>query len=433
VTAVPPLYEVDGRGRLTLRPNPAQLAVQDSRARITALICGTGAGKTSWGPWWTYFLVYGDGVKPGLGGGDYLAVSATYKLMTRKMLPELTSVFCHTLNRGRYWPSSQIMELADPYGRFLAKSASDQMWGRIILGSAQNSDSLESATAKGAWCDECGQDGFRLESWQAILRRIGFYLGPAFLGTTPYNLGWLKTEILDRWLAGDPDYLVIQAPSTVNPAYSVAEYERARRTMAAPKFNMFYNGLFDRPEGLIYKSFTDDLLVDDFEIPQGWPVWVGLDFGAVHTALLGIARNPDNGVLYIFHEKLDGDKATKKHAAEALDWAKRYNVVAWMGGSASETQSRMDWQAEGVPVLPPIINDVEVGIDRVYEKFATKTIRVFKSLRGMRDELGTYGREIDDNGQVTPKIKYKSKFHRLDALRYDIQAATFYDGGDLMT
>lgn len=421
MTAVPPLYEVDAGGRLTLRPNPAQIAVQDSRARITALICGTGAGKTSWGPWWLYFSIYGDGDRmPGLGGGDYLAVSATYKLMTRKMLPELTSVFCHTLNRGRYWPSSQIMELADPYGKFLAKTANDKMWGRIILGSAQNSDSLESATAKAAWLDECGQDGFRLESWQAILRRLGFYEGPAFLGSTPYNLGWLKVEILDRWLAGDPDYMVIQAPSTVNPAYSRKEYERARRTMVLSKFNMFYNGIFDRPEGLIYGSFTDELLVDDFEIPQSWPVWVGIDPGAVNTARIAVARNLDNGVLYIFSESLEGGKSTGEHVKDALAWASRYNVVGWFGGSASETQFRTDWQAAGIHVQQPPVGDVEAGIDRVYAQFAAKTIRVTRGMRGMRDELGTYSRETDANGKTTEKIKNKADFHRLDALRYVI-------------
>ena len=41
--------------------------------------------------------------------------------------------------------------------------------------------------------------------------------------------------------------------------------------------------------------------------------------------------------------------------------------------------------------------------------------------KGVRDELGTYSREMSDEGEVTEKIKNKERFHRLDALRYIAQ------------
>jgi hypothetical protein len=39
-------------------------------------------------------------------------------------------------------------------------------------------------------------------------------------------------------------------------------------------------------------------------------------------------------------------------------------------------------------------------------------------MAGLIDELGTYARELDENGQATEKIKNKNDFHRLDGLRY---------------
>ena len=61
---------------------------------------------------------------------------------------------------------------------------------------------------------------------------------------------------------------------------------------------------------------------------------------------------------------------------------------------------------------------VLIYFTRVISLFKTSRLFVFRSLSGLRDELGTYSREIDEYGQPTSKIKDKEKFHRLDALRY---------------
>ena len=121
----------------------------------------------------------------------------------------------------------------------------------MVFGSAVNPESLESATAKAAWIDECGQDDFRLESWEAIQRRLSLHEGRVFGGTTPYNLGWLKQIVYDRWRAGEADFDVIQFRSIDNPAFPISEYERAKRTLPTWKFRTVYDGQFDRPAGLM--------------------------------------------------------------------------------------------------------------------------------------------------------------------------------------
>ena len=42
----------------------------------------------------------------------------------------------------------------------------------MYFGHANDPDSLESATAKAAWLDEAAQNKFKLDSWEAILRRL---------------------------------------------------------------------------------------------------------------------------------------------------------------------------------------------------------------------------------------------------------------------
>ena len=45
-------------------------------------------------------------------------------------------------------------------------------------------------------------------------------------------------------------------------------------------------------------------------------------------------------------------------------------------------------------------------------------LRVFKSCKGVRDELGSYRRKLDAAGDPTEVIVDKRTYHRADSLRY---------------
>jgi len=159
------------------------------------------------------------------------------------MLPEFLYVFDTLLHLGTFKESDKVFLFHDKQTR-------------VIFGSATNPESIESATAKAAWLDEAGQKQFRREAWEAIQRRLSIHQGRALFTTTLYGLGWLKTEIYDKWVAGAKDTEVIQFESTINPAFPKEEYERARSVMPRWKFNLFYKGEYDKPAGLIYDAFS---------------------------------------------------------------------------------------------------------------------------------------------------------------------------------
>lgn len=402
------LWTRDDRGTLTLNLHSGQARAWLSAKRFIWMLAGTQGGKTSFEPLWLWREIQEQ------GSGDYLAVTATYPLLKLKMLPEFLRVFGETFDLGEYYASDRVFQFRDG-------------GTRIIFGSATNPESLESATAKAAVLDECGQDQFRLEAWRAIQRRLSLHQGRVLGGTTLYNLGWLKTEAYDPWRDGDPDHEIIQFDSLENPAFPREEYERARRTMPDWKFDLFYRGRYARPAGLIYGDYVDsprDLgghLVEDFPIPDAWPRHVGIDFGGANTALIWLARDPETDVYYLYRESLNGDRSTAEHVAQAKADAEGSTVKTWYGGSSSETQPRMDWRRAGIMVQGPMIRDVESGIDRVVALFKTRRLFVFRSCRGVRSELGTYSRKVFDDGAVDETIQDKQRFHRLDALRYCAQ------------
>lgn len=351
------------------------------------------------------------------GPGDYLVATPTFTLLELKALPEFRRLFGQILGLGRY--------TASPIRKFTLSEAGEvRTFGRacpetptnVYFGYAEDPESLESATIKAAWLDEAGQKKFKRGSWEAIQRRLAIARGRALITTTPYDLGWLKSELFDRWRAGDPSIDVVQFPSVANPAFSPEEYERARATLPGWKFRMFYMGRYERPAGLIYDCFADSHVIPRFVIPERWPRHLGLDFGGVNTAGIFFAEEPGTGRLFAYREYFAGGRTAREHAEKLLEGEPM--LPNCVGGSKSEGQWRAEFRAAGLPVREPAVSDVEVGINRVYGAHKRGEILVFADLARYLDEKRTYSRKLDANGDPTEEIEEKSTFHLLDAERY---------------
>jgi hypothetical protein len=388
-----------------------------SNRRFIGVIAGTQSGKTSFGPLWLYREIQDRGI------GDYIVATPTFALLEKKALPEFLTHFQRRLRVGTY--------VSSPVRKFtFSKEGSIRTFGKydpdhptvVFFGYAEDPESLESATAKAAWLDEAGQKKFKLGSWEAIQRRLSLAQGRALITTTPYDLGWLKQQIYDRWKAGDTLYDVIRFDSTENPQFPPEEFERARNTLPEWKFNLFYRGIFTRPAGMIYDCFDEDRhVIPRFEIPGNWPRFLGLDFGGVNTAGVFFAEeqnteNTPTGRYILYRTYKAGGRTAKEHAQHLLAGEPRLPLC--VGGSHSEGQWRNEFRQGGLPVQEPPIKDVEVGIDRVYGAHKRNEILVFSDCRAYLEEKLTYSRELDETGEPTEKIEDKETFHIMDAERY---------------
>lgn len=413
-----------GEATLQFRPHAGQYRAWQSQKRFIVVLAGSQSGKTSFAPWWLRREIQ---VK---GPGDYLAVSPSFPLLSVKFFPELRRILQTELGLFKFPKSPKPDAPAE-----LTRQGELLLWGQrqdvptfLRFGHADNPDSLESMTVKGAVLDEPGQKRFRLQSWHAIRRRLSIHGGRALLTTTPYDLGWLYQHFWKPWMtakqAGQdhPEIDVINFRSIDNPVFPREEYEATKLTMPGWAHAMFYDGRFERPAGLIYDCWDDQNLIPPFEIPPVWPRHLGLDFGGVNTAgiylaeeLSSVDRQP-TGRFIAYREYHAGNLTIGQHAADLL--ASEPRTPRAVGGSLSEGQWRRDFGAAGLPVLEPSIGDVEVAIKRVYGAIKSKQLLAFSSLAGFLDEIGSYGRALDTEFQPTDKIDEKHKYHRLDALRY---------------
>lgn len=403
--------------------------------------------NTTFGPWWLAREIEQK------GRGDYLAITSVYDLFKMKMLPALRQVFEKLLPtverddgllfRGRYWAGDRVIEICDPEtGKFLANRSDDLMWARIILRSADAKGGLEAGTVKAAWLDEAGQDRFTVDAYKGIRRRLAIHQGRQLITTTLYNLGWVKSRVIDK--AEDDgqvehieidgaeldktdnagaDVCLIQLDSIVNPSYPRAEYEAARDEEADDEFQMQWRGRVTQMRDLIYPQYET---CPRFPIPETWKRYMGMDYGPDHTAAIYFAEDPDSriegsrfGRWYAYREYLDGGKTCKEHTDAILE-NEPGRPVKCVGGTKSEKQWHREFIAAGLPTVPPPITDVWLGIRKVRACNKTGSIVYFDDLDGIIDEKGKYRRKRDRSGQVTNEIKDKNKFHRMDAERYII-------------
>ncbi len=358
------------------------------------MISGTGSGKSFMGPIWLYREIQKH------PDGSFLVVSPTYQMFQRIVLP-MTKEFMDKATSGEYRAGERTYYL--PTG------------GRIYFGSADNPFTLEGVHVHAAWMDEAGQ--MKREAWDVVLRRVGFHNGRVLITTTPYNLGWLKTEFYDKWKAGNKDYDVIQFASTVNPYYPREELERARANLPDWKFRMFYLGEFTKPEGLVYEDFNPQKhIITPFEIPSDWKRIVGVDFGYNNpTAAVWLAINSD-GVIYVYREYYERNKLPEESGRDILSLSEGETIDA-LYCDPSNPAAIEQYRRMGLPAKPAD-NAVREGIEKVISELKTNSLFVFRGLNNLLDEIENYQWRVYNDSIMDEPVKDYD--HAVDALRYAI-------------
>jgi hypothetical protein len=393
VTALGTVERVKGVGQAkTYRLHPGQWDTWTATERYVAMIAGTGGGKTSFGPLWLWREIQER------GAGDYLAISPISDMLSRVLIPALMGLL-----------ESQGCVHEKAAGKIVCPNGAE-----IFLISADRPERAEGIHALGAWVDEAGQMDALM--WEVVRRRLAHNRGRVLLTTTPYNMGWLKSQVADRAANGEAEYKVVTFASTSNPDYPREEFERARRELSADRFAMFYLGEFRRAAGLVYPDWSPaSMLVDPFDIPAGWDILGGLDLGW-HNPTAGLALAVDgDGTVFVCGEHFASETTLDDHAAALL----RYGPLPWHA-DPSAAQSIEELRARGLWVSPGV-NDVLAGIDAVTRLIRSGRLKVMKGRApNLLRELESYVWEQRD-GQPLDRPR-KADDHALDALRYAIMA-----------
>jgi|SRR3990167_758328 len=386
--------------RISLIPEQERL-LSDYRSPILAAIAGTGSGKTMTGYWWLHSRM------EAMPGNTWLVAEPTFPMLAKVLLtssdpdrPSLVDYLVKVGHQPEYKAVDRIIKTLN---------------GQVYLSSADDPNSMQGAPVKGVWLDEAGLDV--VQAYDVARQRCVMLQGQVLITSTPYNLGWLKTEVAEKV---GPDIHVEKWRSIDRPGFPRESYERERALLPEWRFRMLYDAKFERPAGVIYSVFYEAAcVIPRFEIPKQWLVHTGHDFGASNPAALFYAQDPATGEFYLFDEYLPGPgRGTYDHVQEFKRKTHGYTVVNRIGGSHQEEEIRQGYSAQGWPIFEPRIRLVEEQITRVIGLHQTNRIKVFSDMRNYLDEKRSFSRKLDDSGQVTEQIDNEASYHLMSAERY---------------
>jgi hypothetical protein len=304
----------------------------------------------------------------------------------------------------------------------------------IIFGSADNPTSLEGPHVDGGcWIDEAGYMP-RL-AWDVATRRTDFHQAPILVTSVPYFLNWLKTDLYDHWI-GACDCAAkgvecyrdqidwIPCRSYDNLEYSDTVLKRIKATRRPEYYDIYIEGKFARPFGLIYGDpDNSDIVVDPSTtfphgIPNDWPCYSGHDFGINDPNAALWARLAPDGTLFIVAEYQAPQLTMARHVER---WKKAgLDAVDGAWGDPSGADQMMT-AAENGYNIEKANNDILYGIDLVDERFRSGKLKVFAGCRTVLDMRATYvwkkNPKNEDELIDQPEDPQPAR-HIMDALRY---------------
>lgn len=403
----------------TVKPYWFQERTLESRARYIVMLGGTGGGKTWWGPIWLSRRIEAD-LEAGVEGARYLAIGPTSEMTRDQMVPALEQHYQGTRLQGIYWKQSNVYEL--------------MTGGKIYFRSADKPERIEGHHVRAAWIDEPGQ--MKPMIWPIVQARTGFYRAPVLFTGYPLSQNWYYHDVYKSWEAGDTDYEVIQFRSVDNPDYPREEYERARATLPAWMFDMRYDGKFRKPFGLVYPEFGEGLFCEPFEIPDGWPVYVGIDPGVFYGALF-LAWN--DGTYYAYADYYTEVLTPAAQHAQAIRERLRGQVQGFIYDPARLTDVN-ELAQHGIAPLYKANNAVLAGIGTATAVIKSGRLKVMRGrCPDFVDQMERYSFPTDPTtGNVAKENPIKKDDHLPDCYRYIVhtlegapaekrETVTYYD------
>lgn len=283
----------------------------------------------------------------------------------------------------------------------------------------QGRESFQGTEKDGIWLDEEANQGVRSECALRLTTTNGLLIETftPLRGLTPIVLHYIKDNDIHgdggRWFEAEDSALVMAGWDDV-PHIGETEKKRMLAECEPHLVDARTKGIPSIGSGAIYPISDDEILIQDFEIPDHWPRWYGMDVGWKWTAAVWFAWDRDSDVVYIYHT-YKGGKAEPAIHYQAIkspgDWMLGACDYAGTNQSDGERVIKM-YQDLGLKVVP-CKKGKEAGIYGVWSRLSEGRLKVFKSQRAWFEEKNLYRR--DEKGKIV-----KENDHLMDATQYGI-------------
>jgi phage terminase large subunit-like protein len=268
------------------------------------------------------------------------------------------------------------------------------------------------------WLDEESSEGIRAECVMRLMTTNGLLIETftPLRGLTPIVLKYLGDDaaVPDSRVGINGERAMVMAGWDDVPHLSAEQKARMLADTEPHLIEARSKGVPSIGSGAIYPIAEDQIVVDDFKIPDHWRRAFGLDVGWNCTAAVFGALDPEADCLYLYSLHYQGKQEPSTHVAGIRgrgEWIPGVIDPASRGRSQKDGEQLLQIYTDLGLKLIPADNSRESGLYEVHQRLATGRLKVFKTLKPWLSEYRIYHR--DDKGNVV-----KEKDHAMDATRY---------------
>jgi PBSX family phage terminase large subunit len=389
---------------LVFRPHSEkQNTIINSDSKITIAATGIQWGKTLVGVMrqTIYYFTYTD------RQDNFLITSPTYKILSQSTLP----VFNHVMGAYGKWDKKNDCFMITGGGTVWFRTGTDP---NSVVGITR---------VRSILCDEAGL--YSRYFWDNIQARSSFSEAPISIVSSPYSLNWLWTDYIRKWNNHDP-YIrkiatIIQANSSENPYFPKSEYINRQYTMDPRRFNMVYGGQFERPEGLVYDCFKEEIhVIEPIALPSGARIFAGVDWGYTDPFVIVVVAVQPDGTRYQIAEYYQPAKRLAEMVMAAQRFRDLYQIEEFHC-DPSRPEYIQEFCLNGLNAMAAI-NTIQIGIEEHYKLIKADKYKVFSNCKNTIDEYSSYhypdpkDLKPDQNGKDMLPVDQNN--HAMDGSRY---------------
>ena len=375
----------------TFNPLPKQDTFIFSESKFPAFIAGVGSGKTLAGCIRAVIHL--------LQGRTGMIVAPTYP-----MLRDITQRTLFEILDG--------MNLHYTYNK--AEGVIQRGKAIVYLRSSDKPDRLRGVNLAWAYLDEAAL--MREMVWKVILGRLRMANPCAWITTTPAGYNWVWQQWVEM---EDPNYEIIHATSRDN-IYLPHEYIEDLVASYSEEFaQQEIEGEFVAFAGLVYKEFSRNYHIQDFDVPDSWQRVRAVDYGYTNPFVCLWGALDEDRILYIYYEHYQPKQLIKEHASTILSIDDK--VFSWTVAD-HDAQDNAEMADNGIPTRRAS-KEVIQGIQKVKARLQEQPngkprLIIHPRCVNLIKELGMYRWAKQPQGGNVKEEPVKENDHACDALRY---------------
>ena len=210
----------------------------------------------------------------------------------------------------------------------------------------------------------------------------------------------------------------IQATWDDNLHLSDDTKKQLRATLKPYELEAREKGIPSVGSGLVYQVQESEFLIEPIEIKQHWACVFGMDVGFfAPTAVVFLAHDKDNDIVYLYKEYSVSEKTAAQHAYSlklmGCDWIKGVCDPAVNQGSQRDGERLIDDYKKAGLYLEKGRYAKELAVDYVLERIRTGRFKVFNTCHKFMTEWRGYSR--NEEGKIM-----KGRDHLMNALEFVI-------------